>query len=408
MRIISKNFSLIGQLLVCCVIFVSCGQEDIKKEKAAVQTLEMPYRINIEANLPNRSTVPIGEIGKTIEYVPLETNSGSTLGNINQIEISDSYIFISDFNRLLQFDREGRFIRQVGTNGRGPGEYIYVSGFCIDDRKERVYIIAWGIYSVLEFDYDGNFIRRFDKPFDSNRFFVYDSASFVFNLADVTNITDYSDYRIYFTDTNGIPFLKIKNYNIRTSKPGIMIGNIPFYFYRDSIRYKQFGCDTLYTFNGTGLDPYAIFDLGKLKMDPDPMIPMGPESEEFMERLAGQLWIDKINENERYFFLELEYGLTDSAVACFYDKQLGETTFIEDNGFKNDVDGGLSFWPRYVYNDNVLVDYIEAFRLIDYVNNGDPAERRKLYGEKYMKLESLVGNLDEMSNPIIIILKQKE
>jgi len=79
---------------------------------------------------------------------------------------------------------------------------------------------------------------------------------------------------------------------------------------------------------------------------------------------------------------------------------------IGDKGFQNDLDGGLPFLPKYVYNNNILVDYVNAFTLREHVLNCNSAEIRRLYGQKYDDLVKLVNSLDDKSNPILIMVKK--
>ncbi len=394
-------------MLLSFSFFVSCKhtntiQTDNGKTEKAV---EIPYYIDLEKNMDKIKPILLSSIGKELKYIPLETTPKSLLKKINQIFFSETYIFISDFNKLLQFDRTGKFIRQVGSNGRGPGEYISVSGFCIDEKKEVVYIIAWGIHSILEFDFNGNFIRSFNQPFFSSQFLVKDTNRFAFRLNYNEKTID-SDFKLYITDTNAIPIVKIKDYLKHTSEVVFVISITPMYVFDDNIHFMQFCVDTLFTLKNEKLKPYAIFNLGKLKMNPDVMIPT-QKLEEEATRFKQKLWIDKIYENVQYLFLHLNYGFSDSSRSCIVNKLSMENTFLESNSFKNDIDGGINFWPKYVYNDSILVDYHNANELLNSIRSVNPEDLNNKYGNNYLKLEKLNMVLDEMSNPVLIILKPR-
>jgi hypothetical protein len=390
-------------LTLSCFALFSCGHSS-KVDNNTEKTVVLPYHVDLEINLNKAKLIPLSSIGKEMEYIPLETTQSSLISKINQIFFSDSYIFISDFHKLFQFDRNGKFIRQVGANGRGPGEYINVSGFCIDKKKEKVYIIAWGIHTILEFDFNGKFIRSFDHAFSSVQFLVNDTNRFVFRLNDLANVTNSSDFKLYITDIKGTPLVKIKNYSRRTSKPAFLFSITPMYYFNDNIQFMQFGVDTLYTLKKEKLEPYAIFNLGKMKMDPNPTIPL-QNMEEGMDRLKHKLWIDKISENVQYLFLGLNYGFSDSSTTCIVNKLTLETSFLENNSFRNDIDGAIKFWPKYVYNDSILVDYIDAFKLLSIINKNhftDSLENERKLPDQFEKLRK---KLTETSNPILIVCK---
>jgi hypothetical protein len=86
--------------------------------------------------------VPLSAIGFNIQYIPLETNSASLLKTILHIELCDSIIFVCDNDKLLKFDTAGRFIKQIGIKGNGPGEYPSINDFSVDKINQLIYIAA--------------------------------------------------------------------------------------------------------------------------------------------------------------------------------------------------------------------------------------------------------------------------
>lgn len=396
--------------LIGIIILVSCNNPkpsksiDIKTQK----TIEPPYIIDLEKNLNKTKSVLISNIGKKLEYIPLETTPKSLIKRIYEIRFSGPYIFINDMEKILQFSKDGKFVRQVGANGRGPGEYIHVISFCIDEIQKRIMIIAWGMSYILEFDFDGHYIRTFKTAFLSpsqsiGQILVRDTNSIVCRIGNVPNRTKDPSFSLIITDMQGIPNIKIKIKNNlkRESKSGLVIGITPLYFFNNKVHFLEFGIDTLSILKDSILEPYAIFNLGKMKMDPDPSI-IGTE---ILERLKQKLWIRDILENEHNLFVRLDFGLSDSLKLCVYKKQTDETIFLEDNGFLNDVDGGLTFWPKYVYNDSILIDYKEGYVFKKQINSGNQEEKMKKYGDKYIRLKKLANAVDELSNPVLIILK---
>lgn len=394
-------------LFVGVLIMTSCGNPPSIVSNSYDSTIvNLPYHIDLEKNLNNVRSVPISQIGEKLEYILLETSPKSLIKRIVQIAFSESYIFISDFNKLLQFDRSGKFIRQVGGNGKGPGEYIYVAGFCIDEKNEKIYIIAWSLRSVLVFDFDGKSIGSFKTPFNSSQFLSIDSNNFIFHSANVPIQKKDTTYSLYLTDRTGTSTGKIRNYLKRESKSGLMIGETPFYLYNDTVRFMEFGVDTLSTLRNKDLDPYAIFTLGKMKMDPDPSIPFqNPGRDEILDKLKQKLWIRTISENDHYIFLRLDLGLSDSSKFGIYDKKSLETNFLQNNGFKNDLDYGIDFWPKYIYNDKTLVDYIDAYKLLSMIHGKQSIDLKDRNTGLLNPFEKLEKELTETSNPVLIVLK---
>ncbi len=256
---------LFYSILVCLLILTAC-----KNDKTGIigykdpKLVTRPFKVDIEEFKNNIKPVTLSEIGKDLIYIPLETNSQSLLRNINRLAFSNKYIFVSDFDKLIQFDHEGNFLRQIGSNGRGPGEYIHVSYFDIDDKSERIYILAWGIHTILEYDFNGQFIRSFEISFTTLQFIKAESNSFAFVIPNHSSNPD-AEYSEIITDSLGTIKIKIKNHNRFQTNSFVTV--IPLYYFNDTIRIFESRVDTLSILRKEKRIPYAIFNLGNEKMD---------------------------------------------------------------------------------------------------------------------------------------------
>ena len=379
---------LFYSILVCLLILTAC-----KNDKTGIigykdpKLVTRPFKVDIEEFKNNIKPVTLSEIGKDLIYIPLETNSQSLLRNINRLAFSNKYIFVSDFDKLIQFDHEGNFLRQIGSNGRGPGEYIHVSYFDIDDKSERIYILAWGIHTILEYDFNGQFIRSFEISFTTLQFIKAESNSFAFVIPNHSSNPD-AEYSEIITDSLGTIKTKIKNHNRFQTNSFVTV--IPLYYFNDTIRIFESRVDTLSILRKEKRIPYAIFNLGNEKMEPEQY-----EINAFKENNKDKLWIWDICENNDYLFLHLNLGLDDSSRFCIYDKHTSETVFLNKKGFINNLDNGNPFWPKYVYNDSILVDYQSAYKFLNAIN------KNQVTGS----LEVLSRKLTELSNPILVVLK---
>jgi hypothetical protein len=94
-------------ILTGFLFFNSCNNSNTSKKdnNNTGRVVELPYIVDLEKNLNNVKSIPISSIGKEVEYIPLETRPNSMLSKIVKIGFCNSYIFISDFDKLLQFER---------------------------------------------------------------------------------------------------------------------------------------------------------------------------------------------------------------------------------------------------------------------------------------------------------------
>jgi hypothetical protein len=342
----------------------------------------IPYKIDIKKNINNIKAINLSSIGRELSYIPLETTPECLIQSIYKVLFSDKFIFINGFTKLLQFERNGKFIRQIGSRGRGPEEYSSVGDFCIDEQKKEVYIIFGAAPKLLIFDFDGIFKNSFNLSFRPAQIILQDQNHLIFSL---WNAPGKDDPGWIITNRQGIILTRI-NYNLkRISQPGFIVRDSPMYAFNNKVHFVEFGIDTLYYFEGILRKPYSIFSLGDMKMDPDPLV-----TSSFMkdEKILNKIWLGSIIENNDYLFTKFFLGITGAYTCSIYDKKSKDVTFLKDNVFKNDLNGAIGFWPKQIINDNILVDYVDAFDLL-----------------KKPIPSTLRSRISETSNPVLVMLK---
>lgn len=349
------------------------GQTDIN---------DIPYNIDIKKNFKNIETVNLSRIGKELSYLPLETSPQCLIQNIDKILFSKSFIFVNDTqNRLLQFDRNGKFLRQIGSLGRGPEEYLYVYDFCINEDTNEIYIFCYD--KMLVFSFEGKFKKTIKLSFRIADAIILDKNSLMFHLPNVPGPRFFNTYSWIITDMQGNPKQKYKNHHMRVNNTGV--SHTPIYMFDGSARFMEYGIDTLYYFRDSIKSPYALFSFGDLKGDPDPLI--DPANRTNNDELKNKMLIWTILENEEFLFIKFSRRSNNSLFAI-YSKKTDKLTFLKDGVFKNDLSGGGEFWPKQIIDDKVLIDYVDAFTLL---KNEVP--------------KALKNKLTETSNPVLMILK---
>jgi hypothetical protein len=343
----------------------------------------------------NLKSVPLSTIGNSVKYIPLETNSVSILKTILHIDLCDSIIFLCDNDKLLKFGKAGRFIKQIGRKGRGPGEYPSIYDFCIDKTNRLIYISASSIKEILIFDFDGNFIKSFKVPYISVQLVVCDTNTILFrNPFPDPNV----NYNWYITDSYGKILSKFWSFPGRDGRSKLLSqSSSPMYLFDGKLHFKEYGIDTLYFINNSTKEPYAIFNMGNLRIDPYPV--------DFdMEKVSDKIWVYKIFEDRNNFYLNVSKGWTNTFYHCIYNKKKSETITLKENGFINDIDGGMNFWPQYVNSDTTLISYIEAYEFLAFLNNKLANGTDSTENDKLVHWRTLKSQLTETSNPIVMIV----
>lgn len=386
-------------LLILIFLIASCSSNDSGKKSVSAG---LPYMVDLEGGISNIQSVPLSSIGKDLEYIPLETDTACLLSRVSGVALCDSLIFVSDVNRLYCFGMSGKFLHPVGSHGRGPEEYTYIRRFFVDREEKEIYILAMG--KVMIFGFDGRLIRTFAADFRPSQVISIDQNTLMFHLFNMSGPSPDTAWSWYITDRQGRVLNRILNHHKRVSQPGLLVPDSPLYLHEGIAHFLEFGNDTLYYYNNSIMEPYAIFNPGRLKMETDLMLT--PENiREVGERIKGNIWIRDIMESNDYLFLNLSWGLSDSASFCIYDKTDSKFTLLKDNGFYDDIAGGPEFWPEGIFNDNILVDYVEAFTLTQYLKARQSDNSGGTDKKISTQLEELGRKIDENSNPVLIVLR---
>ena len=78
------------------------------------------------------------------------------------------------------------------------------------------------------------------------------------------------------------------------------------------------------------------------------------------------------------------------------------------SGLINDLDGGLSFWPKYYTSENELVAVWQPYEMKEYLKEEYFAAHEIKSPEAHLKLKELLRKLDEEDNPVMVIGKLKK
>jgi hypothetical protein len=399
-------------LLVTMIIFFGCGTKTEKRNEETNIQKEIPTKlkvkddisffIDVERDFNKKKDFKLSDIAFDIKYVPLETNNKCLLsGNLKFLFFKEN-IFIRDNKALYQFSNTGKFIRKIGKNGNGPGEYGNVFGFTVLPDKNEILLVAYPSKKILVYNIEsGEFKRSFSVKFRNfSSIIEFPNNQITFHIANAApNSNDMNENRLYFTDSNGISLDSIPSSGIR--KEGNIAGDlISMYKSTNNLFYMTFLTDTLYLVSeDKQRKPYAIFNMGKFKTDPE--IKLTPE---LLETDKHKLMPVQLEETPSYFFITFMKGFkSEQLLYGIYNKNENNLNFIEygKEGIQNDLDSGLPFWPKHVINNSTLVSYLDAYKIIEFKQTPTNAQTA------FCKLER-IEKIKENDNPVLMLVKLKE
>ena len=103
-------------------------------------------------------TLPLSVLTEKLEIIRLD-NSDGALFSWGKVFLSENYIGIaaSDPTSFKLFERKtGKYLRDIGTVGNGPGEYRMIYSAQIDENAGNIYILPWQATQLLVFGIDGS------------------------------------------------------------------------------------------------------------------------------------------------------------------------------------------------------------------------------------------------------------
>jgi hypothetical protein len=360
---------------------------------------------------------PLSKFVNSVSYVPLETNPETIFGGLIDYEVNERYIIVRHHrvgpSRILLFNRNnGKFIREIGKYGKGPGEYTYHCYIPFNKKINAIYA-ADNSRNLLVYDSLGKYINRI------NVYNVLERGGVTASERSITfeRTLDDTIYVGLFvngfgTERNKVALLTksrllkvFPNYqslNSKTIGPGFSSQRRfmePYINWDNKLYFYQPYCDTLYQITKDLLIPRYYFDWGKYNVSRSEAVGLS------IKDLQQKFFIYDIFENSKYTFA---YVLFNAKIyLCYIDKKTNILTFVKnkyenDIAIENDVDGFMNLEVNNITQSNEMVFVIEAREILKWLNENP---------EKAIKARSRfpwLKSIDEFSNPVLAIAKCKQ
>ena len=129
---------------------------------------------------------------ESVFVVNPEKTDESLLGLVSRVEVYKDRIYAKDMlvaKGIYIFDMNGKFLRKPTTIGQGPEEYITLSDFKIDKRKEKLIIHDRYNKAISFLDLEGNFLDRKKINFAAEYFGLLPNDEYVF-FTDMSSVDE--------------------------------------------------------------------------------------------------------------------------------------------------------------------------------------------------------------------------
>ncbi|MFI3267699.1 MAG: 6-bladed beta-propeller [Rikenellaceae bacterium] len=140
-------------ILITFIVLTSC-QSPIEK----VATNENGIITADITNFKDTVNIALSELLEDIEIIQLDNEIEAYVTYYSSLFASENYIAATHNNQVKLFERKtSKFICNIGSVGRGHGEYTYPQQIKIHEDSKTIYIGSF--QNILAFDFNGKFLH---------------------------------------------------------------------------------------------------------------------------------------------------------------------------------------------------------------------------------------------------------
>ncbi len=396
-------------ILVCSLIIVAACNNS-SKVSGDIIVLN-----GIEA-VKNTKELKLSDIAESIEYVKLETLP-ECLVSEGSFVVGKKYIVC--FNRkpgnVLLFTRGGKFLRTIGSRGKGPQEVEFPTNVDLSPDEDRILIESLGFPGkVVEFTIEGKFIRSSQIPYMSESGIKYFGSQHFIYLQNR-----------YYRDSLNYPRVIVLDHNLANAKTLYKIDNIPnhdrkaAYQLRSLMGRMESGFNFRDCLNDT---LYYVDESLTIKAKYTIKVGKNRPSHASMTQIEWDSYqndIEMINEVNDYVFMLAQ--IDGKRAHLVYDKKSGEIfSLIKQSncegksiygyGLTDDLMGMELYWAWDALDLrlNFISEPLEMTALKELVETECFKKNDQLKTTSYRgKLKELVNNSSIDDNPILRIIHLK-
>ncbi|MDH6342882.1 hypothetical protein M2480_001463 [Parabacteroides sp. PFB2-12] len=395
------------------VIFIlSVLSSCTKKETGSIRVERIPIAIKKGENLR------LSKFVDSIQIIPLETTSDCLIGEVNRVVYKNNHYYLRatrgmQSGRLLVFDSNGTFVLKIHNEGGGPGGWINMKDFVLNQNSE-IKIMSLG--KVITYDTEGHFLRenKIDipltkeiLPYIKDKYLVYrrGAPSRDYNLLSIMNEKDQFEEN----------FFQIEKDDVCKSETTFNFNSL--FSFNDSIYFSYPYCDTIYQIsNSLKEKPIYYIDYGSKRIP----------GKIFVES-DGVKEIDKKLERYSDFGKAAAFGITEDLVYIgsrdkvyngyfsLYSKKTKQVLtgqrIVDDMYFVGNTISMKSKHLPYNFDGNDILWQVDPSYILDgfhgYKAKVSQEEWEK-FCQKYPRLVKICSQMKEDDNPVILRVTLKD
>ena len=396
-------------------VAVELDNSDCSSVEEVIESIT-PVTIQLSGSRNYEHTLKFTDMVDKVEYIPLETTEDCLLGDfVELISITENFIFMTSYGILFQFDRQGKFIRQINKHGQGPGE-CYAISVGLDEKRRLIYILGIRTLSVSVFDFDGKYLKTMKNPIEdesgihSPSFMGCDSKG---NILYTFQNYGSMKYKYVAVNSEFEILYKCPNYVKYDLKERIFqfgLINYSIYEYNDRSYYSYVYNDTVFRINDDySCSPAWINRIpNKYTLEDD--LKTGARVINYSD-LNGKNCVGAIREYKKYIYIYHHLQQSIDKFISFlslYNKQTGQLTENINPLIENDWDGGVDIeLNEFMQHENIKYELLQPFDMKEKLTSTHFSKTNAKYPEAQKALQTIVNTILEDDNPVIMIITLK-
>lgn len=333
-----------------------------------------------------------------VSYIPLETTDESLFYTIDKMLCRNDRFYILDIKQasVLIFNQKGNYERKLSRKGKGPGEYLSLDDFFVED--SLLYVLSSGNKKILVYDEDFNCVKDYSIGTHAGNMECVNNRIYIY-----ANFFSREYKNIYIFDKNSGEAVN-KHCDYPQKQAGVGFYSSGFARWNDSL-FISFPYDyRIYKVDEEECRPYLKIDFDENKMFPKEWKTLSDKERtekrkqryaDFTELPVGS--IDNLYLSEKYVFFTFVYFVTEHKFIL--NRKTNNRAVGYDGGYTDRFPlDGTRFLT--VFNDKVIA-WTYPDLILEKIERYDGKDRR------LKMLRDTFSQLKYDDNPIVCIYTLK-
>ena len=324
-----------------------------------------------------------------ISFIPIASDSSMVIGEIGDNKGRNAYlsssgtVFLKDLvsNAIHVIGKDGKRIKSISSYGNGPGEYVSMTDFFVDEKQDELFIKDR--YKIEVYDLQGNHKRTLQPGVKGY-------------MPEIHSLTDSTFLLLNMTGNKPV--------QLHSKSDGALIATVPIVF-DDYIQDREgvMGHGTMSASSqGVNISNFRSDVIYTVGADAQ----VHPKIQDISDYPSDKVQLHLVMENDQFALCMLmSYPTyTPEIEVKFYilDKERGQFYLLPEDESKKwrILNGYCQMIHRLVTQDyNTAIYIVSATALMYNLENDNIA---------FEPLKKIVSNIQEGDNPVIMIMKIKD